>query len=321
MGNGTRRVHRQAAQPQTGFRQQLHDRAKPKRFTEEIDFEALRGRAFTINGETYEVNNRHYPPRRGRKIVWAAQHLTATGGWEVGSTIWLGLEVGTSRARSAPQATISKADETPVNGPFGIEIIFNEVVTGFETTDLVLSNAVLDENGVTKTGERRWTAQVVPRQTGTVSVHIAADAVETDGIGNTQSNTIEVEANLDAPRATLSTEASGPVTGPITVRITFSKAVTGFAMTDLAITGGVATGSVRPADENWREVLITPNEGVEHLSVSLPASVVQDSAGRGNTASGTLTLGTPEPRPQLTAQFKQVPEPVNDFETPAIAIY
>ena len=276
-------------------------------FTEEIDVEALRGRTFTINGETYKVNDRYHPPRRGRKIVWAAPHLTATGGWGVGSTIWLGLEVGTASARGAPQATVSKTDQTPVNGPFGIEIRFNEVVTGLETTDLVLSNAELGENGLTKTAERVWTAQVVPRQTGTVSVHIAADAVETDGIGNTQSNTIEVEANLDAPRATLTTEASGPVTGPITVRVTFSKAVTGFAMTDLVITGGVATASVRPPDENWREVLITPNEGVEQLSVSLPADAVQDSAGRGNTASGTLTLGTPEPGQQLTAQFKQVP--------------
>ena len=276
-------------------------------FTEEVDVEALRGRTFIINGETHKVDDRHYPPTRGRKIVWAARNLTAAGGWEVGSTIWLGLEVGTSTARGAPQATVTKADETPVNGPFGIEIEFNEVVTELEPVDLVLNNAALDENGLTKTGKRSWTAQLVPRRTGTVSVHIAADAVETDGIGNAKSNTIEVEANLDAPKATLSTEASGPVTGPITVRVTFSKAVTGFSMTDLVITGGVATGLVRPPDENWREVLITPNEGVERLSVSLPADAVQDSAGRGNTASGTLTLGIPEPGQQLTAQFKQVP--------------
>ena len=276
-------------------------------FTEEIDFEALRGRSFIVNGETYKVNDRHYPPRHGRKIVWAAQHLTAIGGWEVGSTIWLGLEVGTASARAATQATVTKADETPVTGPFGIEIEFNEIVTDLEPADLVLSNAALDENGLTKTGERVWTAQLVPRRTGTVSVHIAADAVETDGIGNAKSNTIEVEADLEIPAATLSTEASEPITGPITVRVTFSKAVTGFSMTDLVITGGVATGLVRPPGENWREVLITPNEGVEHLTVSLPADAVQDSAGRGNTASATLEVGTPEPRQQLTAQFKQVP--------------
>ena len=276
-------------------------------FTEEVDVEALRGRAFTINGETYRVSDRYHPPRRGRKIVWAARHLTATGGWEVGSTIWLGLEVGTASARGAPQATVTKADETPVNGPFDIEISFNEVVTGLETTDVVLNNAELDETGLTKSSERRWTAQLVPRRTGTVSVHIAANAVETDGIGNAKSNTIEVEANLDAPTATLSSESSGPVTGPITVRVTFSKAVTGFAMTDLVITGGVATGLVRPPGEHWREVLITPNEGVEELVVSLPADAVQDSAGRRNAASGTLTLGSPEPRQQLTAQFKRVP--------------
>ena len=276
-------------------------------FTEEIDVEALRGRTFTINGETYKINDRYHPPRHGRKIVWAAPHLTATGGWGVGSTIWLGLEVGTASARGAPQATVTKSDQTPVNGPFGIEIRFNEIVTGFEPTDLVMSNAELDENGLTKSSERRWTAQVVPRQTGTVTVHIAKDAAETDGIGNTKSNTIEVEANLDVPTATVSTEASGPITGPITVRVTFSKAVTGFSMTDLVITGGVATGLVRPPDENWREVLITPNEGVEHLIVSLPAGAVQDSAGRGNEASATLEVGTPEPTQQLTAQFKQVP--------------
>ena len=276
-------------------------------FTEEVDVEALRGRTFIINGEPHKVDDRHYPPGHGRKIVWAAPNLTAAGGWEVDSTIWLGLEVGTSTARGAPQGTVTKTDETPVNGPFDIEISFNEVVTGLETTDLVLSNAELDETGLTKTGERRWTAQVVPRRTGTVSVHIAADAVETDGIGNAKSNTIEVEADLDVPTATLSTTASGPISGPITVRVTFSKAVTGFSMTDLIITGGVATGLVRPPDEHWREVLITPNEGVEQLSVSLPADAVHDSAGRGNTASGTLTVGTPEPRQQLTAQFKQVP--------------
>ena len=36
-------------------------------FTEEIDVEALRGRSFIVNGETYKVNDRHYPPRHGRK--------------------------------------------------------------------------------------------------------------------------------------------------------------------------------------------------------------------------------------------------------------
>ena len=274
-------------------------------FTEEIDVEALRGRAFTINGETYKINDRYHPPRRGRKIVWAAPHLTATGGWGVGSTIWLGLEVGTASARRAPQATVSKADETPVNGPFGIEIRFNEVVTGFEPTDLVMINAQLAENGLTKRSERRWTAQVVPRQTGTVSVHIAKDAAETDGIGNTKSNTIEVEADLDVPTATLSTEARGPVTGPVTVRITFSKPVAGFDMSDLVIVGGWATGSIRPPGENWRDVLVTPNEGAARISVSLPADAVQDSAGRGNTVSGTLHI--PERGQALTAHFEQVP--------------
>ena len=275
-------------------------------FTEEIDVEALRGRAFIINGENYKVNDRYHPAGgRGRKIVWAAPHWTATGGWEVGSTIWLGLEVGTSSARAAPQATLTRTDEGPVNGPFGIEIRFNEVVRGLEPADLVLSNAMLDENGLTKTGERSWTAQLVPRQTGTVSVYIAKDAVETDGIGNARSNTIEVEADLDMPTATLSTEANGPITGPITVRITFSKPVTGFDMSDLVIVGGWATGSIRQPGEDWREVLITPHEGAARISVSLPADAVHDSAGRGNVASATLDI--PDRGQPLTAHFEHVP--------------
>ena len=79
-------------------------------------------------------------------------------------------------------------------------------------------------------------------------------------------------------------------------------------MSELLITGGVATGSIRATDENWVEVLITPNEGASSITVSLPASAVQDSGGRGNAASATFHIPeSPSPASQLTARFVNVP--------------
>ena len=225
-------------------------------------------------------------------------------GWTVGSTIWVGLKApSSSTARAAPAATVTRTAEGPVHGPFAVRVTFSEDVTGFEAADITVENAAVEEDSFTTLDARTWTARIAPVASGPVAVAVPADAAQAGQTGNTASAALAVEADLSVPAVTVTRTAPAPVSGPFSVRVTFSKPVTGFALDDLTIEGGTATGLVSPTGETWHDVLLAPLAGATEVAVTVPAGVVADLAGRRNAASATLRIAVAG----LTASFHDAP--------------
>ena len=284
-------------------------------FEHEVDLTPLADRTFWFNGSEFPVSERSFQRRgpRSHQIVWAEPQWTATMGWTVGSTIWVGLkaENGTSMTQQAgPTAQVQRRDVAPVHGPFEIVITFNEAVSGFDAADFVIEGGALVEGSLSAVDERTWHAEIAPAGSGPVVVGIRANAVLVDGLGNAASEPLTVEADVAAPSVELSTDATAPFTAPFTVRVTFSKAVNGFTLSDLVVEGAQAMGLLHEPGAPWYDVLLAPVEEPSGIRVTVPAGVAQDGAGRGNTASPTLHLRT-----IVTATFSGVPES-HDGTTP-----
>jgi YVTN family beta-propeller protein len=97
--------------------------------------------------------------------------------------------------------------------------------------------------------------------------------------------------------AVLASTAPATVEGAFNVTVTFSHPVTGFALSDLQISGGTAanlTGSGATYT-----VTITPTAAV---AITLPADQAVDATGLGNLASNTLTRAYLSPQPALTGE-------------------
>ena len=277
-------------------------------FTEEVDLSALAGREFLINGVTFAVNDRGGHHRtRGNSLIWAAPQWTASMGWTVGSTIWVGLKAPpSSMAQAAPAAAVTRTGEGPVHGPFDVRVAFSEDMTGFEASDIAVENGAVVEDSFTAVDARTWTARIAPVASGTVAVSVPADVAHAGQIGNTASDALTVEADLSVPAVTVTSTAPAPVAGPFSVRVTFSKPVTGFALDDLTVEGGTATGLVSPTDETWHDVRISPSDGAAAIAVTVPAGVVEDLAGQPNEASETLRIAVAGAG--FTARFEELPE-------------
>ena len=284
-----------------------YDDSVTMEFEGETDLTALAGRAFIINGKTFWMSGASIPGgiANAQAIVWPEPEWTSAGGWPLGSTVWVGLQVGTSRSRVVPRTTVTRDGNGPVHGPFGIAVTFSEDVNGFDASDIDVVNGELVPGSLTPNGERTWNAQVAPARSGTVTVSVPEGAAEAEGTDNAPAEPLVVEADVAPALATVRRIGDGPIEGPFSVEVTFSKPVTGLTMDELDIEGGWATGMASESDGQSHEVLITPNEGAQTITITVPADVAQDANGRGNAASTTLRIDAPAP--PLEASFVNVP--------------
>ena len=284
-----------------------YDDSVTMEFEGETDLTALADRAFIINGKTFWMSGASIPGgiANAQAIVWPEPEWTSAGGWTLGSTVWVGLKVGTSRSRVVPRTTVTRDGNGPVHGPFGIAVTFSEDVTGFDASDIDVVNGELVRGSLTPNGERTWNAQVAPARSGTVTVSVPEGAAEAEGTDNAPAEPLVVEADVAPALATVRRIGDGPFEGPFSVRVTFSKPVTGLTMDELDIEGGWATGMASESDGQSHEVLITPNEGAQTITITVPADVAQDANGRGNAGSATLRIDAPAP--PLEASFVNVP--------------
>ena len=277
-------------------------------FEGEADLTALADRAFIINGTTFWMSGAIILGgiANAQAIVWPEPAWTHAGGWAVGSTVWVGLQVrGTSSSHSTPRTTVTRDGSGPVHGPFGIAVTFSEDVTGFDASDIDVVNGELVRGSLTPNGERTWNAQVAPARSGTVTVSVPEGAAEAEGTDNAPAEPLVVEADVAPAQATVRRIGDGPINEPFSVEVTFSKPVTGLTMDELDIEGGWATGMASESDGQSHEVLITPNEGAQTITITVPADVAQDANGRGNAGSATLRIDAPAP--PLEASFVNVP--------------
>ncbi|SDB25816.1 protein of unknown function [Pseudomonas sp. NFACC23-1] len=192
-----------------------------------------------------------------------------------------------------PTATIVVADTSLSIGETSqVTITFNEAVSGFDNSDLTISNGTLS-NVSSSDGGVTWTATFTPSASiadtsnlitldNTGVVNVSGNA----GVGTTDSNNYAIDTVR--PTATIVVADTALAAGETSlVTITFSEAVTGFTSADLSVANGSLSGlSSNDGGITWTATL-TPTVGISDTSnlITLDNSGVADLAG--NAGSGT----------------------------------
>ncbi len=180
-------------------------------------------------------------------------------------------------------ATSSTAANPTRTSPIPMTITFSENVTGFDVTDIVVGNAT--KSGFQSTDGAHYSVNLTPSGQGPVTADIAA-GVAADAAGNSNLIAPQLARVYDsiAPTVAMSSTTSAATNDtPIPVTVTFSEPVTGFAVTDIAVTNATAGNFVAIDAAHYSVELIPTADGA--VTANIAAGVANDLAGNPNAAA------------------------------------
>ncbi len=198
---------------------------------------------------------------------------------------------------TAPGVTITTSATSPVNKAFPVTVRFSEEVTGFDATDVRVTNGVI--SGFSTVDAMNYTLAVTPAVNGVVTVDvpggIAADAA---GNPNTAAATLSCTFDVTRPGATISTTAVSPVNTAFTATVTFTESVTGFTLSGI-MADNAALSSLTTSDNRIYTFLVTPASDGD-VRINVPADAGRDAAGNGNTPATELRIRFTASKPAVT---------------------
>jgi len=194
-----------------------------------------------------------------------------------------------------PTATIVVADNALKIGETSLVIFtFSEAVTGFDNTDLTISNGSLS-NVSTSDGGVTWTATFTPTNNITDATNVITlnksgvmNAAGYQGLGTTDSNNFSVDTQR--PTASIVVAKSFIGIGQTSmVTITFNEAVAGFNNADLIFVNGTLSNVASVDGGITWTATYTPDVNINDATnvITLANNGVIDLAG--NTGSGQTT--------------------------------
>ena len=202
-------------------------------------------------------------------------------------TVTVSLDPPPPRDTDAPSISISAPSDVQ-NGAFSVTITFTEAVSGFTQSDLSLSGTATASitNWNANTENTTYTATITPTTSGTVILNVAANvAKDAANNPNTAATAKTVDVDVDKPTVTIGVP-SGTQTGAFNTTITFSETVSGFAQSDVSLTGAAASITAWNAnnDNTVYTATITPTANGT-VTINVAADVATDAAGNNNTAA------------------------------------
>lgn len=179
---------------------------------------------------------------------------------------------------TAPVLTITDNVVGTANGKVTFTFSFSESVTGFDASDVVVSNG---SKGTFSGSGATYSLEVTPttNSNGTINVDIDAGAA-TDLAGNPNALTQATQAyDTKAPTLTITDNIAGTANGDVVFTFTFSEPVYGFTATDVQVTNG-DKGAFTGADGAQVYTLtVAPSLVSGSLTVAVPADSLQDAVG------------------------------------------
>jgi hypothetical protein len=179
----------------------------------------------------------------------------------------------------------SSAASVTNSSPIPVTITFSESVTGFVVGDISVTNGSAGNFSGSGT---TYTADITPTTEGSVTINVNS-AVAVDTAGNSNSSAPELSRTYDSTGPTVligSTAASVTNTSPIPITITFSEAVTGFAVGDISVSNGSA-GNFAGSGTTYTADITPSTDGA--VSINVNGAVAVDTAGNGNSAASELS--------------------------------
>ena len=217
-----------------------------------------------------------------------ASAVSATAAWDV----------------AAPGVAVGVPAKINSRTAFTATFTFSEDVTGFDTTDVSVTNGTKGAFGGSGDG---YTLAVTPAGDEDVTVTVAANAAS-DGINTGPASAASAAAIWDetAPGVTVGVPAKINSRTPFTATLTFSEIVTGFDTTDVSVTNG-AKGAFGGSGTDYT-LVVTP-DGDEDVTVTVAEDAASDGINDGPTAAAAATATWDDVAP--TAEIGDVPAKIN----------
>ncbi|MDC4931457.1 Ig-like domain-containing protein, partial [Acinetobacter baumannii] len=174
-----------------------------------------------------------------------------------------------------------------------ITFTFSEAVTGFDVSDIAVVGGTL--GALTTTDNITWTAVFTPDGTGTAPSISVADNTYTDlagnlGTGDVLDGTDGFVVDIVPPTLAITTDDLALAAGETAnITFTFSEAVTGFDVSDIAVVGGTL-GALTTTDNITWTAVFTPDGTGTAPSISVADNTYTDLAG--NLGTGDVLDGT-----------------------------
>ncbi|QBM36512.1 BapA/Bap/LapF family large adhesin [Acinetobacter baumannii] len=174
-----------------------------------------------------------------------------------------------------------------------ITFTFSEAVAGFDVSDITVVGGTL--TGLTTTDNITWTAVFTPDGTGTAPSIAVADGSYTDlagnlGTGDVLDGTDGFVVDIIPPTLAITTDDLALAAGETAnITFTFSEAVTGFDVSDIAVVGGTL-GALTTTDNITWTAVFTPDGTGTAPSISVADNTYTDLAG--NLGTGDVLDGT-----------------------------
>ena len=212
-----------------------------------------------------------------------------------------------------PAVSITDAPTTVKLGAFEVIITFTEPVSDFEADDIQLTGDVdasvtdltTPAEG-TETHRIVWTAEITPDAStdtdGDITLQVPEDVVEDAALNNnaaSESQTIQVD--VTRPTVSITDVPEVEKNEAFDITITFSEAVNGLDVEDIALTGPATVSSTTGSDGDTEyRVTITPDDDMEaDVTIQVGEDVVEDLVGNTNTASTEHTVHVDTVRPTV----------------------
>ncbi|MCW8209239.1 hypothetical protein D8B24_19990 [Verminephrobacter aporrectodeae subsp. tuberculatae] len=227
---------------------------------------------------------------------------------------------GTGSASSAnysvdtvrPTATITLADSALTAGESTtVSFRFSEPVTGFDASDIVLTDANGTLGPLTAGAERTvWTATFTPTanvndRANTISVNLSGVADDAGNAGTGSASSDNYSVDTVRPTATITLADSALTVGETTtVSFRFSKPVNGFDTDDIVYTNGTLTTPTANAERTVWTATYTPTEDISArantIRVNL-AGVTDDAGNAGTGSASSANYSVDNTRPTATS--------------------
>lgn len=189
-------------------------------------------------------------------------------------------------SQAAPTVNISATAADDVNNSFTVTITFSKPVTGFTAGDVEVTNGAIQN--LTASGNRAFTATIIPTRDGEVRAMVRAGAAsDAGGKANTASNVLIKRYDGTRPGVSVTTTAVSPVSGAFAVQVRFTEKVNGFTVAGLQLRNAQAD-PLATTDNITFTTTLRPTGGLVEASVNENAAT--DDAGNGNAPSGKLTM-------------------------------
>ncbi|WP_339608276.1 Ig-like domain-containing protein [uncultured Roseivirga sp.] len=195
-----------------------------------------------------------------------------------------------------PTVNITSTTADPINGAFTTTFTFSEAVTSFVVEDITLSNA--SASNFTAISATVYTALITPTTDGAITVDVAANVAQDAATnGNTIATQFDITADLTDPTVLISSTAADPINGAFTATFTFSEAVTGFAIGDIALNNASASNFTAITTTVYTALITPTTDGA--ITVDVAANVAQDAATNGNTIATQFSINADMTNPMV----------------------